>query len=97
MALGCDCESGIIAIFEHTYDTPKQPHYDLIHDIRKKLDASRLTWKFRQVCGHQDKHLPYHLLEMWGQMNVEMDGLAKTFWNKTSSSVNPFYPLSSHS
>ncbi len=29
--LGCDCKSGIIAIFRHTYDTPKQPHHDLIH------------------------------------------------------------------
>jgi hypothetical protein len=94
--LGCDCESGIIAIFEHTYDTPKQPHHDLIHEIRKKLEASRLTWKFRHVRGHQDKHLPYNLLDMWEQMNVEMDSLAKTYWNETSSSTTPFYPLSAH-
>jgi hypothetical protein len=31
--LGCDCDSGITAIFEHIYDTPKQPHHDLIHEI----------------------------------------------------------------
>ena len=95
--LGCDCESGIIAIFEHTYDTPKQPHHDLIHEIRKKLDASILTWKFRHVRGHQDKHLTFNMLDMWGQMNVEMDSLAKTYWNETSSSTTPFYPTSSHS
>ena len=93
--VGCDCESGITAVFEHEYDTPKQPHHDLIHEIRQKLAVSRLTWKFRHIRGHQDEHISYHLLDMWGQLNVEMDSLAKAYWNETSSSVLPFYPLSS--
>ena len=42
--LGCDCQSGITAIFEHEYDTPKQPHHDIIHETRKKLEYSRITW-----------------------------------------------------
>jgi hypothetical protein len=92
--LGCDCESGITAIFDHTYDTPKQPHHDLIHEIRKKIKASTLTWKHRHVRGHQDKHISYQFLDMWGKMNVEMDSLAKVYWNETSSSVLPFYPPS---
>jgi hypothetical protein len=71
--LGCDCESGIIAIFEHTYDTQKQPHHDLIHEIRKKLSHSRLKWIPCHVDGHQDKHTSYLRLDMWGQLNVEMD------------------------
>jgi hypothetical protein len=29
----CDCKSGIRAIFKHIYDTPKQSHHDLIHEI----------------------------------------------------------------
>jgi hypothetical protein len=94
--LGCDCESGITAIFDHTYDTPKQPHHDLIHEIRKKLSLSKLTWKYRHVSGHQDKHISYHLLDMWGQLNVEMDGLAKVYWNETSSTTAPFYPSSTY-
>jgi hypothetical protein len=60
--LGCDCESGITAIFKHVYDTPKQPHYHLIHEIGEKLAASKLTWKLCHVSGHQDKHTSYHLL-----------------------------------
>ncbi len=92
--LGCDCESGITAIFEHEYDTPKQPHHDLIHEIRHKIAASRITWNFRHVRGHQDKHVPIHLLDIWGQLNCEMDGLAKTYWNDTHMSVLPFYPHS---
>jgi hypothetical protein len=31
---------------------------------------------------------------MWGQLNCEMDGLAKTYWNDTHISVLPFYPHS---
>jgi hypothetical protein len=92
--LGCDCESGITTIFEHTYDKPKQPHYDLIHEIRQKIKASKLTWASRHVSGHQDKHVPVHLLDMWGQLNCEMDGLAKVYWNETHALVTPFFPPS---
>jgi hypothetical protein len=31
--LGCNCKSKITLIVEHIYDTPKQPHHDLIHKI----------------------------------------------------------------
>jgi hypothetical protein len=41
--IGCDCQSGHIAVFERVYDTPKQPHHDIIHEIRRKLGDSRLT------------------------------------------------------
>jgi hypothetical protein len=44
--IGCDCKSGITVVFEHSYDTPKHPHYDIIHKIRQKLDVSKLNWKF---------------------------------------------------
>jgi hypothetical protein len=92
--VGCDCESGIIAIFENTYATPKQPHPDLIHEIRKKLALSRLKWIPRHVDGHQDKHTSYLRLDMWGQLNVEMDSLAITYWNETFDKIQPFYPQS---
>jgi hypothetical protein len=95
--LGCDCESAIMAIFEHTYDTPKQPHHNLIHEIREKLYVSKLTWKYHNVKGHQDKRILYHVLIMWGQLNIEIDSLTKVYWNKTSLSTTPFYPYSTHS
>jgi hypothetical protein len=94
--LACDCESGITAIFTHEYDSPSQPHYDLIHEIRKKISTSPIEWKYRHVRGHQDKHINVKLLDRWGQLNVEMDGLAKAYWNETYNTVAPFYPISSH-
>jgi hypothetical protein len=93
--LGCDCTSGLTAVFEHEYDSPSQPHHNLIHEIRKKLSISPITWKFRHVRGHQDKTIPFHMLDLWSQLNVEMDSLAKTFWNQTQSTVAPFYPTNS--
>jgi hypothetical protein len=90
--VACDCESGLIAIFDHHYDTPGQPHHDLIHEIRRKIASSPITWNHRHVRGHQDKHVPFHLLDMWGQLNVEMDSLAKAFWNEHSSTTQPVYP-----
>jgi hypothetical protein len=86
----CYCESGITAIF-HTYGTPKQPHHNIIHKVRQKIAASQLTWKFRHVSGHQDKFTLSHLLDIWGQLNVKMDCLAKAYWNETYQSINLFY------
>jgi hypothetical protein len=82
--------------FAHTYDTPSQPHHDLIHAIRSKLALSPVHWKPRHVRGHQDKHVPIHLLDMWSQLNVEMDSLAKTYWNQMHAVVQPFYPASQY-
>jgi hypothetical protein len=92
--VGCDCQSGITAIFVHEYDTPKQPHHDLIHEIRQKIANSRITWKFRHVRGHQDNHVSYQHLDLWGQLNVEMDSLAKAYWNETNNIAPVFYPPS---
>jgi hypothetical protein len=78
--------------FDHHYDTPGQPHHDLIHEIRRKIASSPITWNHRHVQGHQDKHVPFHLLDMWGQLNVEMDSLAKAVWNEHSSTTQPFCP-----
>jgi hypothetical protein len=93
--LACDCESGLISIFTHEYDTPSQPHHDLIHEIRRRIASSPIEWKYRHVQGHQDKHISFQMLDMWGQLNVEMDGLAKTFWNEHHLTTDPFYPPNS--
>jgi hypothetical protein len=90
--LACDCKSGLTSIFSHQYDTPSQPHHDLIHEIRIRISSSPIEWKFRHVRGHQDKHVSFHLLDMWEQLNVEMDGLAKSFWNEHHLTTPYFYP-----
>jgi hypothetical protein len=36
------------------------------------------------------------MLDIWGQINEEMDSLAKTYWNKTYELVQPFYTQSTY-
>ncbi len=82
-----------MAVFKHEYDTPiSQPHRDMIYGIRKKLAASPITWKVQHVCVHQDKHMQFKHLDMRSQLNVVMDSLGKSYWNKTQPSVHPFCP-----
>jgi hypothetical protein len=40
---------------------------------------SPLLWKIRHVKGHQDDHTAVQQLDRWGQLNVEMDLLAKAY------------------
>jgi hypothetical protein len=93
--LACNCESGLTAVFAHEYDYPNQPHHNLIHEIRTRIAASPVMWHFRHVRGHQDKHVNVQLLDLWGQLNVEMNSLAKAYWNETYNTVPPFYPSNS--
>jgi hypothetical protein len=57
--------------------TPSTIQQNLIHEICQKLATSSITWKFCHVSGHQDKHTSHNMLDMWGQLNVEMNSLAK--------------------
>jgi hypothetical protein len=58
-----------------------QADFDLLQDLREKIDRSPLTWKWRWIQGHQDENASFSALDRWGQLNVICDGLAKAFWN----------------
>ena len=60
---------------------PSQSDYDLLQDIRRKIQKSPITWKWRWVEGHQDDGKKYKDLDRWAQLNVECDGMAKEYWN----------------
>jgi hypothetical protein len=60
--------------------SPAQADFDMLSDVCAKLAASPITWRWHWVCGHQDKHVPHHRLDFWARTNVEMDSLAKAFW-----------------
>ena len=81
--VGCDCESAL----RHVSGTGpsfeariKDPDYDLRSAIRKKLVHSPITWKWRHVEGHQDDN-GIEDLDRWATLNIEMDNLAKVYWN----------------
>ena len=52
---------------------------------------SPLVWTWRHVKGHQDSHTPLAALDWRSRLNVEMDSLAKAYWNSTYENHETFY------
>ena len=89
--IACDCLGALQAVFTHEWDDPSQSSFDLIHQIRREIQASPLTWTWRHVKGHQDQHTRFDALDWRSQLNVEMDSLAKAYWNATFTDRTTFY------
>jgi hypothetical protein len=82
--IGLDGDQARQEAFGHWPLDPGRPDFDLLQHIRGMIHHSPLTFTSRWVAGHQDKNLPCARLDIWGQLNVECDGLAKAFWNTTA-------------
>jgi hypothetical protein len=93
ITLACDCWSALLNVFFHEYDTPSQAQYDLVHACRILIRNSPITWIAHHVKGHQDDHASYHDLDHWGQLNVDMDTLAKTHWQKVDQDKRAYFSL----
>jgi hypothetical protein len=101
--VGCDCESALRQVFgkgPNFEPGTKDTDYDLQSAIRKMLENSPITWKWRHVTGHQDDD-GIEELDRWARLNVEMDSLAKVYWNdmgdeQTASRAitNEYWPVS---
>jgi hypothetical protein len=81
--VGCDCKSALRHVFGKGPGFEagiKDPAYDLRSAIRKTLAKSPITWKWRHVKGHQDDD-GIEDLDRWATLNIEMDNLAKVYWN----------------
>jgi hypothetical protein len=46
-----------------------------------------------RLYGHQDNKKPYHLLDRWEQLNVDMDILAEKKWLTIQQQQRPFFDL----
>jgi hypothetical protein len=95
--MACDCLSALRNIFTNDYDKPSQAHYDLIHACRSLVAESPILWQERHVYGHQDTRNPFHQLDQWEQLNIEMDTLAKAQWIVHKQQQRPFFDLPSDS
>jgi hypothetical protein len=80
ITIGCDCLSAINNIISRYEPSPSRPHHDLLSAIRHMLHAFPIRVTFHHVRGHQDDFTAYHLLDRWSQLNVDMDVLAKAYW-----------------
>jgi hypothetical protein len=80
VTLGCDCESALTTIFEHDYSTPTQANADLIGLTRHHLSSLTVSVTPKKIRAHQDDNKPLHRLSQWELLNVEMDRIAKSYW-----------------
>jgi hypothetical protein len=93
ITLACDCWSALLNVFKHTRDTPNQPQFDLVHSCRLLIHNSSVAWLSRHVRGHQDDHTSFDELDRWGQLNVEMDILAKRHREHIEAEQRPDFGL----
>jgi hypothetical protein len=82
--VGLDGDQARKAAFGSWPLDPGSPDYDLLQHIRGMILASPLTFTSRWIESHQDDHSALVTLDRWGKLNVECDGLAKSFWNTNS-------------
>jgi hypothetical protein len=80
ITLACDYWSALLNVLIHSFDSPSQAQYDLVHACRLLIHNSPIKWKPHHVKGHQDDDVAYAELDRWGQLNVDMDTLAKQHW-----------------
>jgi hypothetical protein len=61
------------------------PDYDTLQHIRGMIAASPLTFTGRWIESHQDDKTPLAQIDQlgyqWDKLNVQCDGLAKSYWN----------------
>jgi len=80
ITVGCDC---VAALNRINTDYPPAPHlasFDILWELYILLKNSTVQWRTHWIKGHQDDHAGYDDLDLWGQLNVDMDLLAKTHW-----------------
>jgi hypothetical protein len=69
--------------------TVDKNHFDLLWAIHSKLEDSRITWHFQHVKGHQDDTGYPENLDIWAQLNVEIDSVAKQYWAEMAGLQTP--------
>ncbi len=79
--VGLDGEQAMKEAFGHWPLDPSRPDYDMLQHIRGMIRKSPLTFSSRWIESHQDDKAELAQLDHWGKLNVECDGLAKSFWN----------------
>jgi hypothetical protein len=70
----------------------KDADYDILSTTRKLLARSPVTWTWRHVAGHQDDD-GIEELDRWAMLNIEMDNLAKVYWNDLSDEQTGNCPI----
>jgi len=80
IAFGCDGEAALSRAFSSLCSGKvEESSYDLIMAIQKLLSVSTISWQHHHIKGHQDREQGINTLDKWALLNIEADGLAKSF------------------
>ena len=79
--IGLDGQQALIAASEDWPLNIAQPDFDLLKDIRAKIQKLPLQIKWHWIKGHQDDSIDYQNLDSWAKNNVQADMMAKLYWN----------------
>jgi hypothetical protein len=79
--IGLDGEQTMKAVADTWPLDPGDPDYDLLQHLRGQITALPLTITFCWIASHHDMHKTFSQLDRWEQLNVECNGLAKSYWN----------------
>jgi hypothetical protein len=95
LRIGCDNEKSIwMAIDKQGSLSPKSMSFDLISAIRHKIRKLPITIISHWVKGHQDNLIrDPSRLDTWATLNIEMDSLAKLFWEDSYGRATRQYKI----
>jgi hypothetical protein len=79
ISIGLDGEMALKQAETEGLADPSQADFDLINDIRKKVQQLPITIRWRWIKGHQDDRIPFDQLDEPAQDNVIADTLAKKY------------------
>ena len=93
--IGLDGKSSLDRVLDEEDPTPKDPSYDLIISIRRKIKQLPITIRGRHIEGHQDDPSkgPLRPIDRWGLLNITMDARAKHYLRLTSHTPVPNHPF----
>jgi hypothetical protein len=83
--LGLDGDQALKAASGHWPLDASQPDFDLLCDIRKKIELLPIHLEWQWIEGHQDDDIPFEDLDQLSKDNVLADSLAKAFLNELIS------------
>ena len=84
VTVACDCQAALIRTEQTFPPDPKGSNFDLLSEIYHLKTKTPITWTTKWVRGHQDSTSAGNL-DTWARMNIEMDLLAKTHWQRLNS------------
>jgi ribonuclease HI len=79
--IGLDGQQALLAASEDWPLNIAQPDFDLLKDIRAKIQKLPIKVKWHWIKGHQDDDIDYQNLDSWAKNNVQADTMAKLYWN----------------